>query len=110
MVEIRGDIWKWMEIGRNTWRYVEMGRNRNTRKRNGAMRKREHFDDPDRIQYINSLGNERRFITIGKVIKFIIAVVYTIRSGLLRIISARQARKRELIHDFYSANQMIKGR
>jgi uncharacterized protein len=54
------------------------------------------FDDPDRIQYINTRGTERRFITIGKVIKFIVAVVYTVRSGLLRIISARQARKSEI--------------
>jgi len=54
------------------------------------------FDDPDRIQYINTRENERRFITVGKVIKFIIAVVYTVRTGLLRIISARQARKSEI--------------
>lgn len=52
------------------------------------------FDDQDRIQYINARGNEKRFITVGKVIKFIITVVYTVRSGLLRIISARQARRR----------------
>ena len=57
---------------------------------------RKVFDDPDRIQYINASGDERRFITIGKVIKLIIAVVYTVRSGLLRIISARQARKNEI--------------
>ena len=54
------------------------------------------FDDPDRIQYIASKGNERRFITVGKVIKIIVAVVYTVRSGMLRIISARQARKSEI--------------
>ena len=54
------------------------------------------FDDPDRIQYINVKENEKRFVTVGKVIKFIVAVVYTVRSGLLRIISARQARKNEI--------------
>ncbi len=54
------------------------------------------FDDPDRIQYINTKGEERRFITVGKVIKFIVAVVYTVRSGLMRIISARQARRSEV--------------
>lgn len=54
------------------------------------------FNDPDRIQYISSKGNERRFITVGKVIKFIVAVVYTVRSGMIRIISARQARKNEI--------------
>jgi uncharacterized DUF497 family protein len=54
------------------------------------------FDDPDRIQYIYTKGNERRYVTVGKVIKFIVAVVYTVRSGLLRIISARQARNSEI--------------
>jgi hypothetical protein len=27
------------------------------------------FDDPHRIQYINTQGNEKRFKTVGKVIK-----------------------------------------
>jgi uncharacterized DUF497 family protein len=53
------------------------------------------FDDSHRIQYINSSGNEKRFITVGKVIKFIITVIYTVRLGALRIISARQARDNE---------------
>ncbi|MCB0560497.1 MAG: BrnT family toxin [Lewinellaceae bacterium] len=43
---------------------------------------------------MNSRGNERRSIAVGKAIKFIIAVVYSVRSGPLRIISARQARRR----------------
>lgn len=64
------------------------------------------FDDPNRIQYIAGKGNERRFITVGKVIKFIVAVVYTVRSGMLRIISARQARKNE-IND-YLGNKLKK--
>ncbi|MCB0594457.1 MAG: BrnT family toxin [Lewinellaceae bacterium] len=54
------------------------------------------FDDPDRIQYINTRGNERRFIAVGKAIKFITAVVYSVRSALLRIISARQAKRGEI--------------
>ena len=54
------------------------------------------FDDPDRIQYMSTRGNEKRFLTVGKVIKFIVAVVYTVRSGVLRIISARQAKRREV--------------
>jgi uncharacterized DUF497 family protein len=56
------------------------------------------FDDPDRIQYIADKGNERRFVTVGKVIKFIVAVVYTVRADMMRIISARQARKNEINH------------
>jgi uncharacterized DUF497 family protein len=64
------------------------------------------FDDPDRIQYVARKGNERRFITVGKVIKFVVAVVYTVRSGMLRIISARQARKNE-IND-YLGNKLKK--
>lgn len=57
---------------------------------------RKVFDDPNRIQYINAKEAEKRFITVGKVIKFIVAVVYTVRLGVLRIISARQARKHEI--------------
>lgn len=53
------------------------------------------FDDPHRIQYITARGNEKRFTTVGKVIKFIITVVYTVRTGVLRIISARQTRGSE---------------
>ena len=52
------------------------------------------FDDPDRIQYISTRGNERRFLAVGRVIKYIVAVVYTVRSGMLRIISGRQERTR----------------
>jgi uncharacterized DUF497 family protein len=40
------------------------------------------------------------------VIKFIVAVFYTLRSGMLRIISARQARKSE-IND-YLGNKLKK--
>ena len=29
----------------------------------------EVFTDPDRIQYISNRGNERRFVTVRKVIK-----------------------------------------
>ncbi len=54
------------------------------------------FNDPDRIQYIATKMNEKRFITVGKVVKFIVAVVYVVRSGILRIMSARQARKNEI--------------
>lgn len=67
---------------------------------------KEVFNDRNRIQYITNRGNERRYVTVGKVIKFIVAVVYTVRSGLLRIISARQARKREIHH--YLENKLKK--
>ena len=30
------------------------------------------FDDPDRLQYITAKGNEKRFVTVGKMIKFIV--------------------------------------
>lgn len=66
------------------------------------------FDDPDRIQYISTRGNERRFLAVGRVIKFIVAVVYTVRSGMLRIISARQARKNE-INDYLGNKLKKKG-
>jgi len=36
------------------------------------------FEDKDRIQYISVRGKERRFATIGKVIKVIFMVVYRV--------------------------------
>lgn len=57
------------------------------------------FEDANRVQYIVKRGNEKRFVTVGKVIKLIVTVVYAVRQKAFRIISARQARKKE-IHDY----------
>ena len=56
------------------------------------------FDDEDRIVYPGSATSkgESRFLTVGKFAEnFIIAVVYTLRSTIIRIISARSVRKNE---------------
>lgn len=44
-----------------------------------------------------TVEGEERWISIGKTLQlFIVAVVFTIRDTTIRIISARQARKREI--------------
>lgn len=53
------------------------------------------FEDDNRLQYAVESRDEVRYITIGKVLKVIVAVVYTIRNFTYRIISARPARKDE---------------
>ena len=56
------------------------------------------FDDENRLQYAVEYKDETRYITIGKVFKVIITVVYTIRNFAFRLISARSARKDEREH------------
>ncbi len=63
---------------------------------------KEIFEDEDRINYPDERKDygEKRWITIGKVLDFIYTVVYTLRSGVVRIISARRANKKE--RDWYN--------
>jgi uncharacterized protein len=55
------------------------------------------FDDPRRIEWISSdpADDEERYTTIGRVKTRILAVVYTERGGIIRLISARRASKDE---------------
>ncbi len=64
------------------------------------------FDDENRLQYVVESKDETRYITIGKVFKVIITVVYTIRNFAFRLISARAARKDERKH--YITNSLKK--
>ena len=64
------------------------------------------FEDENRLQYAVDRNGERRYITIGKALKVIIMVVYTIRNFAFRLISARPARKDE--RESYIANSLIK--
>jgi len=64
------------------------------------------FEDENRLQYAVDRDGERRYITIGKVLKVIITVVYTIRNFAFRLISARPARKDE--REPYIANSLKK--
>ncbi|MCB9292459.1 MAG: BrnT family toxin [Lewinellaceae bacterium] len=53
------------------------------------------FNDKDRINYRSDRNGEQRFKTIGKAFQAIISVIYTTRDLVIRIISARRARKEE---------------
>jgi len=54
------------------------------------------FDDPSAIELEASRNGEYRIIRIGKTAtKFILLVVYTVRGLIVRLISARQANKKE---------------
>jgi uncharacterized DUF497 family protein len=64
------------------------------------------FEDENRLQYTVESKGETRYITIGKVLKVIITVVYTIRDFAFRLISARPARKDE--RERYIANSLSK--
>jgi uncharacterized DUF497 family protein len=56
------------------------------------------FDDEDAVAYPGQIrAGEYRFLLVGKVLgKFIIAVVFTMRKQIFRLISARQAQKGEI--------------
>lgn len=54
------------------------------------------FDDPNAVEFLNKIDEERRIIRLGKTFgKVILAVVYTMRSLTVRLISARQANRKE---------------
>ena len=58
------------------------------------------FSDPDRIEYWDGAHSsmlEDRYITIGRIAEtvIIVVVVYTDRMGIVRMISARRALKKE---------------
>jgi hypothetical protein len=57
----------------------------------------EIFDDENAIELLGNQGTEVRFLKIGKTVgKVILAVVYTLRTTIFRIISARQANRKEI--------------
>lgn len=64
----------------------------------GFERAKAVFDDKDAIGYpATTKEGENRALLVGKILgKFIIAVVFTVRKQIYRIISARQARKEEI--------------
>ncbi len=53
------------------------------------------FNDQDRLEFESSKNGETRYLTVGKAFHAIIAVVYTTRDVIIRIISARRARQEE---------------
>jgi uncharacterized DUF497 family protein len=59
---------------------------------------KEVFEDEHAVLYPGATkGEESRFLLVGKTLgRFIIAIVFTMRKQIYRIISARQARKGEI--------------
>lgn len=57
---------------------------------------KEVFEDQNAVEFRGNSSTEFRILRIGKTLsKILIAVVYTLRSVSIRIISARQAGKEE---------------
>jgi uncharacterized protein len=57
---------------------------------------KEVFQDDNAVEYRGKSETELRIVRIGKTLsKILIAVVYTIRSVSIRLISARQSTKQE---------------
>lgn len=75
-------------------------KNRSNQQKHGINfeRAKDVFEDEDAIAYPgHTKGGENRFLLVGKILgKFIIAVAFTIREQIYRIISARQASKDEI--------------
>jgi len=66
----------------------------------------EVFKDPFAIERLDDREDygEERFILIGSAAGSILTVIYTERNGRIRIISARQATKREQ-DDYFTENE-----
>jgi uncharacterized DUF497 family protein len=75
-------------------------KNKSNQQKHGISfeRAKDAFEDEDAITYPGHTNDgEDRFLLVGKVLdKFIISVVFTARRQIYRIISARQARKKEI--------------
>ena len=72
-------------------------KNRSNKKKHGVTFEQGSgvFDDEHRQQRINVRDGERRYLTIGKVFKVILTVVYTMRDLTFRLISVRRAHRDE---------------
>ncbi len=58
---------------------------------------KETFEDDNAVEFIGKSKAEPRILRIGRTLgKVLIAIVYTMRQTAIRIISARQASKKEI--------------
>lgn len=58
---------------------------------------KETFNDPNGITLLGNSALEARFVRIGKTAsKILLAVVFTVRKAVVRIISVRNPRKKEV--------------
>lgn len=75
-------------------------KNKSNRQKHGIdfEHAKQVFEDEDAVAYPGQTKDgENRILLVGKILgKFIIAVVFTVRQQIYRIISARQARNYEV--------------
>ena len=87
----------------------DKNKNKSNKEKHGIIfnEAKEVFYDENRINYQDRRNNypEVRWITIGKMFKTVIVVVYTIRNTGIRIISARMSNKKERIK--YNKNLIL---
>lgn len=58
---------------------------------------RETFEDPNGVSFLGNSPTEARFVRIGKTTsRILLAVVFTLRKTIVRIISVRSPRKKEV--------------
>lgn len=71
---------------------------RNKQKHSISFNKaKETFEDDNAVEFLGKINGEPRIIRIGKTLgKILITVVYTMRKAVIRLISARQASKKEI--------------
>jgi hypothetical protein len=75
------------------------GKNKSNRAKHKVSFERgaETFDDPNGVFYVSGSKSEPRYIRVGKTTaKVLLAVVFTLRNTIVRIISVRSPRKREV--------------
>ena len=77
----------------------DQNKNRSNLQKHGATFEegKETFDDPNGVTFIGNSTSEARFIRIGKTAsRILLAVVFTVRKTIVRIISVRSPRKNEV--------------
>ena len=74
----------------------------------GFDKAKEVFEDKNRLDVESPQKNEMRYLTIGKIVNLVYAVVYTFRNTVIRIISARRASKKERAR-YYRQNKEENG-
>lgn len=74
-------------------------KNKANHKKHGVSfeKAKETFDDPNAIVSMRNTDSEIRFVRVGKTAgRVLLSVIYTFRSAIVRIISARSPRKNEI--------------
>lgn len=69
---------------------------------------KEVFKDVDKVEFPDERRDygEKRIRVLGKAVNLILAVIYTMRDAVVRIISARAASEKE--RELYNRNKTIK--